>query len=60
MTEKFDPSEIIVIKELAIANALQIDALIQLLIDKGIITEDDFFTKLEEVKEEYRSRQMDQ
>ena len=46
MDKKLDPEELVSIKELLMANSIQIDALTQLLIDKGIITQQEFFTKL--------------
>ena len=39
MAEKLDPKELVFFKELLIANAIQVDALTQLLVEKGIITE---------------------
>jgi len=33
-----------------------VDALIQLLMEKGIITDDEFFTKLKEVQAEYHRK----
>jgi hypothetical protein len=46
-------------KELLMANSIQVDALPQLLIEKGIITQDEFFTKLKLVQAEYQSKQND-
>ena len=60
MAQKLDPSETVTFKELLIANAIQIDALTQLLIEKGLITEDEYFTKLQYVQAEYRAKQSDQ
>jgi len=37
MAEKLDPDEIVSFKELLISNSIQIDAVTQLLIEKGII-----------------------
>ena len=39
------------------ANSIQVDALCQLLIEKGIVTGEDFCTKLKEDQEEYEARQ---
>jgi hypothetical protein len=60
MAQKLDPKENVTFKELLIANAIQIDSLIQLLMEKGLITEDEYFTKMQHVQAEYRSRQGDQ
>ncbi len=43
-------------KELLMANSIQVDALAQLLIEKGIISQEEFFTKLKEVQTEYDSK----
>ena len=57
MAQKLDNSELVSFKELLIANSIQVDALAQLLIEKGIITQDEFFTKLKLVQAEYQSKQ---
>lgn len=60
MAQKLDPSETVTFKEFLITNAIQIDALIQVLMEKGLITEDEYFTKLQYVQAEYKARQSDQ
>jgi len=57
VARKLDPSEIVEFKELLVANSIQVDALAQLLIEKGIITEQEFFDKLKQVQAEYRKKQ---
>jgi len=37
-------------------NSMQVDALCQLLIEKGVITEREFFTKLKRVQQDYESK----
>jgi hypothetical protein len=37
MAQKLDPTELVEFKELLMANSVQLDALVQLLIEKGII-----------------------
>jgi hypothetical protein len=59
MAQKLDPAELLEFKELILANSVQQDALVQLLIDKGIITKDEFFEKLKQVYAEYQSKQND-
>ena len=49
-------SDLVSFKELLLANSIQIDALTQLLIETGLITEERFFTKLKEVQLQYRNR----
>ena len=38
------------------AQMIQLDTISQLLIEKGIITEKEFYTKLKQVQAEYQSR----
>ena len=59
MTEDFDHSELATLKELLIASSIQVDALTQLLIERGIITENEFFTKRTEIYAEYQRNQND-
>ena len=56
MAEQLDPKELVSFKELLTANSIQVDALAQLLIEKGIITEQEYFTKLKQVQAEYQSK----
>ena len=48
--------DLVTFKELLMANSIQVDALAQLLIEKGIISQEEFYTKLKEVQSEYESR----
>jgi hypothetical protein len=59
MAQILDNRELVSFKELLIANSIQTDALAQLLIEKGFITQDEFFTKLKQVQAEYQSKQND-
>ena len=54
MAEKLDPDEIASFKELLISNSIQIDAVTQLLIEKGIFTKEEFFAMLKRVQMEYQ------
>ena len=56
MARKLDDKELVTFKEMLIANSIQVDALSQLLIEKGLITEQEFFTKLKEVQHDYESK----
>ena len=56
MTEKLNDKEMVSFKEMLIANSIQVDALAQLLIEKGIFSEQEFFTKLKTVQMEYESK----
>ena len=56
MGEKLDQKELVSFEELLRANSIQVDALSQLLIEKGIITEQEFFVKLKQVQGEWESK----
>ena len=56
MGEILDDKELVSFKEMLIANSIQVDALSQLLIEKGKITEQEFLTKLKMVQMEYESK----
>jgi hypothetical protein len=56
MAQALDPSELVTFKELIITNSIQLDTITQLLIEKGLITYDEFTTKLKTVQAEYVSR----
>ena len=55
MAEKLDPEELVAFKELLMANSIQVDAIAQLLIEKGIITKEEFFAKLKQVQSQYQN-----
>ena len=56
MAKQLDPQDLVTFKEFVLANSIQIDALTQLLIEEGLISEQKFMTKLKEVQLQYRSR----
>ena len=53
MAEKLDEKELVTFKEMLMANSIQVDAVCQLLIEKGIITEEECYSKLKEVQRGY-------
>ena len=55
MAEKLNPDELVNFKELLMANSIQVDAIAQLLIEKGIITKEEFYAKLKQVQSDYQS-----
>ena len=59
MAQKLDDSEIVSFKELLMANSMQVDALAQLMIRKGLITKEEFFDMLKEVQAEYQAKSSD-
>ena len=54
MAEKLDPNELVSFRELLISNTIQLDTVTRLLIEKGIITEEEIFAKLKQVQSEYQ------
>jgi len=56
MTEELDEKEIVNFQELLMSQLTQLDAVTQLLIEKGIITEKEFVVKLKHVQGEYQGR----
>jgi len=56
MAQKLDNDELVRFKELIIANSIQNDAVVQLLIEEGLITEQQFFDKLKQVQAQYQSK----
>ena len=58
MAEELDSKELVTFKELLIANSIQVDALTQLLAEKGIFTEQEFFSKLKQIQAEYKKRKV--
>jgi len=57
MARKLDDREIVDFKELLIANFIQTDELVQLLIEEGIISEQKFFAKLKQVQFQYQKNE---
>ena len=56
MAQQLDQSETVTFKELLKSNAIQVDAVAQLLIEKGVFTEQEFLGKLKEVQYAYEVR----
>lgn len=44
-------------KEFLMANSIQVDALAQLLIEAGVITQERFFAKLKQVQAQYQKNE---
>ena len=59
MAQKLDDSELVSFKELLMANSIQVDAAVQLMIRKGFITKEEFFDMLKEVQAEYQAKSYD-
>lgn len=56
MAQKLDQDELFSIRELVVANSIQVDAISMLLIEKGFFTQDEYFTKLKQVQTEYKRK----
>ena len=56
MAEQLDNEELASFRELLISNTIQLDTVSRLLIEKGVITDEEFFTKLKEVQTEYKGK----
>ena len=56
MAEQLDPNELVSYKELLMANSMQVDAIAQLLIEKGIFTKQEFFDMMKKVQMEYQRK----
>ena len=57
MAERLDPNELVNFKELLVTNSMQVDAIAQLLIRKGIFTKEEFFDMLKRVQMDYQRRE---
>ena len=56
MAKPLDPKEIVTVQELAISNMLEIEALRQLLFEKGIISEEEFIERYKKLGKEMKGK----
>ena len=56
MAEEHDPKELDRIQEVLMANSIMIETLTQLLMEKEIVSNEEFFTKLKKVKDDYQRK----
>jgi len=56
MAEQLDPKERERFQELLMANSILIESLTYLLMEKGIITNEEFFKKIKQVQAEYQKK----
>jgi len=54
MAKKLNPKEVATFEELLISNSIQIEALTQLLVEKGLINFEEVFDKPKEVQKNYK------
>lgn len=57
MAQRLESDELISFKEQLMANTIQVDTAVQLLIEKGFFTEAEYFNKLKQVQAQYQSKQ---
>ncbi|MFX0202755.1 MAG: hypothetical protein ACFFCW_42165 [Candidatus Hodarchaeota archaeon] len=57
MATQIDPKKNLTVQELAISNMLEIEALRQLLFEKGVITEEEFITKFKKPDREMKRKE---
>ena len=50
--------ELVELQELLMSQMIQLDTISELLIEKGIITSEEFVTKLKQVQSQYESRRV--
>jgi hypothetical protein len=56
MAQILDEKELVSFKEMLMANSIMVDALVQLLMAKGLFTEEELYGKLKEVQDQYNER----
>jgi hypothetical protein len=56
MGKKLNKDDLVSFRELLVANSIQVDALTQLLIEEGVISEQKFVSRLKQVQAEYKKR----
>jgi hypothetical protein len=59
MAQKLDEKELVTFKEMLMANSIMVDALAQLLMAKGLFTEEELYRKLKEVQDQYNAAKRD-
>jgi len=57
MRKSDDQLILVTIREILLANTIQLDALIRLLIEDGVLSEERFLAKLKQVQSEYHRRE---
>jgi hypothetical protein len=55
MAQKLDEKDLVSFRDLLMANSKMVDALAQLLIQKDVFTEEEFYAKLKEVDRQYQA-----
>ena len=58
MVERLSDKELVTFKGMIMTNSIQVDALVHLLIEKGLITKNEFHGKLRDIMIEYYSKEV--
>ena len=56
MATPLDPNDLGTFKEFLMANSIQVDAAVELLIEKGFFSKEEFFDKLNQVQFKYQRK----
>jgi len=56
MAKEFDEKQIATFEELLMVNVIQLDTVTQLLVEKGVFAEEEFFSKLKKVQYAWESK----
>ena len=56
MAQKLDSKEVVTTEEIAQSNMFQIEAILRLLVKKGIITKQEFLDEMQELKREMAAK----
>jgi len=56
MTKKIAVKEMAAVREMLLSNAIQIDALVQLLVEKGVITGEEYVTMVKKAQADFQRR----
>ena len=54
MEHKLTDQEVINLREILVAHSIKVDALVQLMIEKGVFTKEEFSTKIRDLQVEYQ------
>ena len=52
---KYDNKQVVTTDELVMAQMIRLDAIAQLLIEKGVVSEEEFYSKLKNVQAQYQN-----
>ena len=56
MTKKIAVKEMAAIREMLLSNSIQVDALVQLLVEKGVFTNEEYLTMVKKAQADFQRR----